>query len=414
MPAADAQVLIVGAGPVGLLLANFLGRAGISTIVLEKRTSRGPGSKAIGITPTSMEVLAELDLAAPFLARGVQVRSAVVHADAGVLARLELGGPGAAFPFILSLPQADTEALLREALARWPVVQLRAGLEAVGVGQESASVTVRARGLAGQELTLRAPLLAACDGAGSPTAGYLGLRRRVRRFPVAFRMADYADESGLGPVAHLYFTRQGSVESFPMSEGLRRWIVQATEGGEPEPSFEEVEAQVRARTRHCLDPGGRVWASAFRPERSELERFRLGRVVFCGDAAHTMPPIGGQGMNTGFADARLLARVLERCWRGGEDLEELLGLYEPYRRAGFRAAARRSRLFMGVGTLRSPAQRTLRNLLVPVLTRPPLSRALVGHFTMVNVPYSTLAGVLARESRLRLAGEGQADEPSGR
>ena len=410
MPAADAEVLIVGAGPVGLLLANFLGRAGVSTIVLEKRTQRGPGSRAIGITPTSLEVLGQLELADRFLQRGVQVRSAAVHADAGLLARLELGEPQAAFPFILSLPQLDTEGLLLEGLNRYPAVRLQEGLEAVAVRQESSSVAVRARGRTGEEIQLRAALLCACDGAGGPTARCLGLRRRLRRFSVAFRMGDYEDESGLGPVAHLYFTRQGSVESFPMSGGLRRWIVQATEGGEPEPSFEEVEARVRERTRQRLSPSCRVWASSFRPERSELERFRFGRVVFCGDAAHTMPPIGGQGMNTGFADARLLARVLERCLRGGGDLEKLLGLYEPYRRAGFRAAARRSRLFMGVGTLRSPAPRALRNLLVPVLTRPPLLQAMVGHFTMMNVPYSTLAGVLARESRLRLAGEGQADE----
>jgi 2-polyprenyl-6-methoxyphenol hydroxylase-like FAD-dependent oxidoreductase len=410
----QAEVLIVGAGPVGLLLANFLGRAGISTIVLEKRTRRGPGSRAIGITPTSLEVLAELGLAARFLERGVQVRSAAVHADAGLLARLELGGPGAAFPFILSLPQLETERLLLEALSRWPTVELRPGVEAVEVRQESSSVAVRTRGQAGGESELRAELLCACDGADGSTARYLGLRRRRRRFSVAFRMGDYADESGLGPVAHLYFTRQGSVESFPMSDGLRRWIVQATEGGDPEPSFEEVEARVRERTRQRLNPKGRIWASAFRPERSELERFRFGRVVFCGDAAHTMPPIGGQGMNTGFADARLLARVLELCLRGGQELEELLTLYEPYRRAGFRAAARRSRLFMGVGTLRRPAPRALRNLLLPVLTRPPLSRAMVGHFTMVNVPYSTLSGVLAREGRLRLDGEGQAHEAARR
>jgi 2-polyprenyl-6-methoxyphenol hydroxylase-like FAD-dependent oxidoreductase len=199
-----------------------------------------------------------------------------------------------------------------------------------------------------------------------------------------------------------------------MAGGLRRWIVQAVGAGEAEPSFEEVEAQVLARTGRRLDPGKRVWASAFRPERTELERFRAGRVVFCGDAAHTMPPIGGQGMNTGFADARLLARVLERSRRGAEDPMDLLALYERYRRTGFRAAARRSRLFMGVGTLRRPVPRALRNLLLPVLTRPPLSKALVGHFTMLSVPYSTLGGVLARERRLRLGDEGQADEPSRR
>ena len=411
MPAAEAEILIVGAGPVGLLLANLLGRAGIPTIVVEKRTGRGPGSRAIGITPTSLEILAELGLAPSFLARGVQVRRAAVHADAGLLARLELGEPKAAFPYILSLPQVDTETLLSEALARCSAVNLRTGLEAVGVRDEGAFAAVRAHGVAGEESLLRGRLLCACDGSGSPTAGYLGLRRRVRRFPVAFRMGDYADSSGLGEEAHLYFTRQGSVESFPVAGGLRRWIVQAIEGGQPEPSFEKVELQVRARTGHSLDPRDRVWASSFRPERSELERFRLGRVVFCGDAAHTMPPIGGQGMNTGFADARLLARVLERWLREGAEPEGLLAIYGRYRRAGFRAAARRSRLFMGVGTLRAPGLRGLRNLLVPVLTRPPFSRALAGHFTMVNVPYSTLAGVVAKERLLLLGGEGKAHEP---
>jgi 2-polyprenyl-6-methoxyphenol hydroxylase-like FAD-dependent oxidoreductase len=318
MPA--AEVLIVGAGPVGLLLANLLGRSGIPTLVVEKRTRRGAGSKAIGITPTSLEVLAELGLAERFLQRGVQVRSAAVHGDRSLLARLELGTPGTAFPFILSLPQAETEALLRESLASRPEVSLHLGLEAVGVREEGSAVAVRVRGESGAQEELEARLLCACDGVGSSTAEQLGLRRRVRRYPMAFRMADYADRSGLGAEAHLFFTRQGSVESFPMAGGLRRWIVQALEGGEPEPSFEQVEAQVRARTRHCLEPRDRVWASAFRPERTELERFRRGRVVFCGDAAHTMPPIGGQGMNTGFADARLLARVLERGLRGGGEL----------------------------------------------------------------------------------------------
>ena len=254
----------------------------------------------------------------------------------------------------------------------------------------------------------------ACDGSSSPLAGILGVRRRLRRYPVAFRMADYADASGLGAEARLYFTRRGSVESFPLPGGLRRWIVQAERAEGVEPSYDQVEAEVAARTGLRLDPGGRVWASSFRPERSVLEHFRTGRVVFCGDAAHTMAPIGGQGMNTGFADAHLLARVLERWLRAGAELEPLLEVYERYRRVAFRVASRRSRLFMGVGTLRAPGLRTLRNLLTRALARPPFLGLLAGHFTMRNVPYSTLAAVEARESRLQLGATAQPGEPPRR
>ena len=412
MPAAEPEVLIVGAGPVGLLLANLLGRAGIPTIVLEKRTTRGPGSKAIGITPTSLGILSELGLAARFLARGVPVRRAAVHADTGVLARIELGTPGATFPFILSLPQADTEALLAESLAGLPGGGAAPGPGGGGGagGGAAPSRCGRARWTA-EELELRARLLCACDGAGSSMAGCLGLRRRARRYPVAFRMGDYADRSGLGdggaPVLHpagfrgvlphgrrsAPLDRAGRRKAGSRSPRSRRW----------RPRCARAPARTWTRGTGCGPAPSAPSAPSWRASMS-------GRVAFCGDAAHTMAPIGGQGMNTGFADARLLARVAECCLRGGEDLAELLALYGRYRRAGFRAAARRSRLFMGVGTLRFPGLRGLRNLLVPVLARPPFSRALVGHFTMVSVPYSTLAERAGARGRLRLDGEGQAHE----
>jgi len=407
VPAAAAEVLIAGAGPVGLLLANLLGRAGIPTLILEKRTVRatpGAGSRAIGITPTSLQILAELGLEERFRERGVQVRRTAVYSDAGLLARVEI-------PFILSLPQAVTESLLLESLDRWPAVQLLTGRQVVEVREGGGVVAVKSEGV---RETYEARVACACDGSSSPLAVKLGVRRRVRRYPVAFRMADYTDSSGLGEEARLYFTHQGSVESFPLPGGQRRWIVQAERAEGVEPSYDEVEAAVAARTGLCLDPRERVWASSFRPERSVLERFRAGRVVFCGDAAHTMAPIGGQGMNTGFADAHLLARVLERWLLEGAELEPLLAVYERYRRVAFGAASRRSRLFMGVGTLRAPGLRTLRNLLARALARPPFLKLLAGHFTMRNVPYSTLAAVEARESRLLPGAEAQPDEPSRR
>lgn len=411
----DAEVLIVGAGPVGLLLAALLGRAGISVLLLEKRTDRGGGSRAIGITPTSLQILDEIGLLERFLDAGLKVRRAAVHSGSRLLARVRIDSAQWEFPFILALPQAATERLLLEGLARLPSVTLRAGWEALTVHEEEECIAVRALGPAGHEESwLRAALLCACDGSASPMARQLGVPRRMHRYRVGFVMADYRDRSGLGEEAHLFFTRRGSVESFPLSGGTRRWIVQSAQPQHAVPSFETVEQEVQARAGYRLEAADRIWTSAFRPERSELARFRAGRVVFCGDAAHTMPPIGGQGMNSGFADARLLSRVLERALLEAAPLDELLRSYERYRRISFRAAARRSRLFMGLGTVRAPLLRGLLDRLVGLLACPPFLLPLVRHFAMLNVPYSTLGSVLRRDRRLLLRAEGEAHESSRR
>jgi 2-polyprenyl-6-methoxyphenol hydroxylase-like FAD-dependent oxidoreductase len=378
--------------------------------VLEKRTSRGGGSRAIGITPTSLEILEEIGLLERFLGAGLRVRRAAVHSGQRLLVRVQFDGAPLKFPFILSLPQAVTERLLLEALASLPSVRLHTGWEVLSVRKLDEGLAVLALGAESGQTWFRAGLLCVCDGSASPLARELGIPRRMRRYPFGFVMADYRDRSGLGEGAHLFFTRRGSVESFPMSSGIRRWIVLAASPQEAQPSFELVEREVLARAGYRLREPDRIWSSAFIPERSELARFRSGRVVFCGDAAHTMPPIGGHGMNSGFADARLLAWALERTLRGGAPFEELTAAYERYRKRSFRAATRRARWFMTFGTTRRPIPRWLLDRLVVLLAHPPFLLPLARHFAMLNVPYSTLASVLRRERSLRLQAEGHGHE----
>jgi 2-polyprenyl-6-methoxyphenol hydroxylase-like FAD-dependent oxidoreductase len=305
-----------------------------------------------------------------------------------------------------------TERILLGSLSAVPNVHVKAGWKVRAVSGGAEAVRVTALEIeSGLSADFPGRFACACDGSSSSVAAFLGVLRRVRRHPVEFVMGDYRDQSALDDEAHLYFTRRGSVESFPVAGGLRRWIIQNTIGG-GERTFEALEAQVAERTGWRLRPQDRVWSSWFHPESTELSRFSAGRVVFCGDAAHTMPPIGGQGMNTGFADAQLLSRALVRILRGNGQTRRLLGIYERYRRIAFRAAARRSALFMNLGTVRAPLLAQGRNLLVRLLARGPLLRVTARHFAMLNIPYATLEKVLRREPLLRAEGESdEAAEP---
>ncbi len=395
----DADVLIVGAGPVGLLLANLLGRAGVPVLILEKREARAETSRAIGVTRTSLQVLDELGLAEPLCREGREVNGAVLHARGRVLRRVEIRHPDGELPYIVSIPQYRTERILLESLSRFPSVRLLTGQEVDAVTEDGQAVRAETPGAAGAgRAVFTGRYLCACDGDSSTVRRLLGVARTGRAYAACFLMGDYRDRSGLGGEAHLFFTPEGSVESFPVGVDARRWIAQV--GNAPEGAG-DLEAHVRRRTGFELDPRDLIWGSCFRPARTENRQYRVGRVIFCGDAAHTMPPIGGHGMNSGFGDAHLLARILERVLREGVPAGQLLAAYGRIRRRAFHATALRSRLFMGVGTVRAAPLRPLRELLVRLLLLPPLRGVIVRHFAMMNIPYATVRQAARRIAFLR-------------
>ncbi len=407
-----SKVIVAGAGPVGLLLANLLGREGIETLVLERRTEWSSASRALGITPTSMAIFARLGLAERFIGEGTAVRAASLYSGGRRMAGVSLARFPGPFPFILSIPQYRTEQILQEAAATLPAVRMCSGVEVRTLEHRGAGVKVGSVRLeTGRALSHSGRLLCACDGASSTVRELAGVRQRRLDYPLTFLMADHRDRTQLGEEAVLFFTRQGSVESFPVPGGTRRWIVQVD--GLPQDIFAAAERAVRLRTGIELRPADRVWQSSFQPARSDSLSYARGPVLLCGDAAHTMPPIGGQGMNTGFADAQLLALAVQGLLRGG-DRDLLPRLYERYRRRAYSASAGRSALLMRLGTLRSPVGALLRGLAFRVLSLPPLLGMTVRHFTMLNVPYSTTDRVLRREPALRaIAGELPSEALSG-
>lgn len=388
MTAPAWEVVIVGAGPVGLLLGNLLGAAGVRVLVIDRR-ARGPeASMAIGLTPPSLAVLHSLGLDRLFIAGGVQVTETVVHGDRQRLGTLSFRNLPPPYPFILSLPQAETVRLLEARLRAWPQAELRRATELLDLEEDAGGVTVILRaGETSGPYRLRGAFLVGADGGRSRVRQLAGIAVTAGSYPHHFAMADFADRSGLGDQAHLFFTRGGSVESFPLPAGRRRWVVQADGQPVPVPAAFLTEA-VHRRTGIALHDCERFFCSDYAVSWLLAERYHRGRIALCGDAAHLMSPVGGQGMNVGFADAAWLAEALLACCRDGAAAEPLLTRYGEARREAARLAIGRAARSMWLGTRRGPLAGLWRNPLLSLLLKPPLRHQLPPYFAMLTLPYT--------------------------
>jgi 2-polyprenyl-6-methoxyphenol hydroxylase-like FAD-dependent oxidoreductase/protein-S-isoprenylcysteine O-methyltransferase Ste14 len=387
---AGHEVAIVGGGPVGLLLACLLGQRGVRVIVLEKSMAREAWSQAIGITPPSLRILSRLGLDEAFVARGVPIRDCHVHGQGGRLGTASFRDIEGTHRFVLSLPQVITMELLEAEAARHPTIVIRRGAEVIAKKQDERGVTLTLNGE-----TIRAAYVAACDGHRSRIRDLLRVCTTTKSYGCHFIMGDFKGHAGLGEDAHLFFTRDGAVESFPLPDQKRRWIVQAEAGSIPE--------LVRQRTGILLDPAAQIDLHAFTPRRLDCEQIADGRVLLCGDAAHVMSPIGGQGMNTGFADAEFAAEALHAILRRGENAVSLLAAYDRIRRRAARVAATRAALGMGLGVWTGEWRASLRDLIFQRLVfSGPFARHIGPWFSMQSIPGATLEKVACSKTRRRL------------
>ncbi|MEV6523942.1 FAD-dependent monooxygenase [Longispora sp. NPDC051575] len=313
------EVLIAGAGPTGLMLACELRTAGVDVLVLDRLPGRGGESRAGGLHARTLEVLDQRGMLAPFLAAGREV--AATHFSA---LWLDISGFQTRYPYTLMLVQTEVERLLAERLAALGG-RVRWSAEVVGVRQDADGVDVE---LGGGE-RIRARYLVGCDGGRSTVRKVAGID-----FPgtPATLTALLADVRLTDPPTGLVFQERREHGDYSVLRFGPDWYrVMTTQHDrvadrDAPVTFEDVRAAMLriAGTDHGMHSPS--WVSRFGDAARQASRYREGRILLAGDAAHIHYPAGGQGLNTGVQDAvnlgwKLAAAVRGHSPAGGRDLE---------------------------------------------------------------------------------------------
>ncbi|HET7675387.1 MAG TPA: NAD(P)/FAD-dependent oxidoreductase [Gammaproteobacteria bacterium] len=369
------DVLIVGAGPAGLLLGCLLIRRGIGCRVLEQRAAVGDHSRSIGIHPVALEIFSRLGIVREFIAEGCRIEFGRAFVNRECVGSLPFAQCPPPFCFILSLPQSRTEALLERHLRSLDASVLVRDAEVTAVESANGDVAVTYCH-AGEQAASTANYVIGCDGMHSIVRRAAGIVFDGGTYADAYVMGDFEDRDG-NTDACVYLHQDGLVESFPLPGYRRRWVVK-TDTLLPECRREDIVGRVWDRLGIDLEGGECFMPSAFGVQHYLAETFVKGRTLLAGDAAHVISPIGGQGMNLGWLDAWRLAEALAKRRESASDAA--LIDYGRTRRTMAEKARRRAEFNMRLGC--RFARPRLRKALVKTMLAQPLAGHMARMFTM--------------------------------
>ena len=367
----DTDVLIIGAGPTGLVLALWLARRGVSVRIVDKTAEPGTTSRAVAVQARTLEFYRQLGLADAVLERGRKAVAVNLWVAGKKKAHGVFGDMGAGispFPYALLFPQDEHERLLIERLAE-AGVQVERNTELMGFEDASTRVLARLKRPDGSVERCTAAYIAGCDGAHSAVREGLGIGFPGGTYDHLFYVADVeAGGAAMNGEIHVGLDTSEFLAVFPMKgEGHARLIGTVQEDAEHQKdnlSWSDVSQRVIAWMH--IDVHRVNWFSTYRVHHRVADQFRKGRAFLLGDAAHIHSPVGGQGMNTGIGDAVNLA------WKLAAVIQDragsiILDSYEPERIAfARRLVATTDEAFTGV-TSRGLIARFIRLRIVPLL-----------------------------------------------
>ncbi len=365
----ELDVLIAGAGPVGLFLANECARRSLTYRVVEAHATQSQHSKALAIFPRTLEVFDMAALATPFLDAANRVTGVALISHQHMLGRIDFRPPETPYHYIAMVPQDVTERLLVEGLHnRGGSVEYETTLVSASQSEDAVEAALDCKG---SQQTVRAKYLVGCDGAHSVVRHVLDLAFDGGEYADTFMLADVmtndalpADEMQLCP------NEDGPIAIFPMNATRRRIVGTVDEIDGDAPSLDLVNGLLASRAPSGIKATSMVWSSYFHIHHRYVARMQQGRMFVAGDAAHIHSPFGGQGMNTGLQDAWNLAWKLDLSSRGLAK-DALLESYTAERHPIVKGVIETTHTLTTALGARNPFARGIRDAAIPIATHIP-------------------------------------------
>jgi 2-polyprenyl-6-methoxyphenol hydroxylase-like FAD-dependent oxidoreductase len=336
------DVLIAGAGPVGLTMASELARYGLSVRLVDKNAARTDKSKALVLWARTLELMERMgtDSTQRFIDAGLKIQGANILSGREEIAHVEMTHIESRYNFVLMIPQSETERLLEEHLETLGLkAERQVELKRLESGADGVSCTLLHSD--GREETAEASWLIGCDGAHSTVRHQLGMEFLGSTMLSDWILADLHLSGVAGaPAINIFWHAEGVLALFPL-RGTRYRVIadigessgSIGEGNRPAPTLEEVQRILEVRGPGGIRASDPVWLSSFSINERKVSDYRSGRIFLAGDAAHVHSPAGGQGMNTGMQDAINLAWKLALVSQGTCAPEPLLSSYSSERSA---------------------------------------------------------------------------------
>jgi len=375
------EVIIVGGGPVGLFLGICLEKAGISSIILEKRNEVRRGSRSLGIHPVSLELFNKIDIADVFADTGIKIFNGHAFANDEKIGTISFEDCPKPYNYILALPQDQTEALLENIANDLNPDLLIRNAEVLNINQDSDQVEVNLS-LNGEHRTINAAYLVGCDGKDSFVRRQAGIAFKGKNYSDTYIMGDFSDNTSLESDAAIFLCDNGVIESFPLRDNRRRWVVK-TPTYIPKVKRSDIEKRIAGRIGHDLAETNNFMLSSFGVQKLTAQPMVKNHIVVVGDAAHVVSPIGGQGMNLGWLGAWDLGQCLNRILTHPKSADQVLDSFEKRRQYAARNAIRRAELNMRLG--RRSYFPIVRNSLIYLMLHTPLAKLMARIYTMRGV-----------------------------